>query len=41
MTDWLDKAVQKTKKKYQAQRAREERWAHEETAKRKLGGQFC
>jgi hypothetical protein len=41
MTDWLDKVVQRTKKKDQAQRTREERSAHEETAKRKLGGQFC
>jgi len=41
MTDWLDKAVQRTKKKYQVQRAREERLAHEEALKRRLGSQFC
>lgn len=41
MTDWLDKAVQRTKKKYQVQRAREEQLAHEDALKRRLGGQFC
>lgn len=41
MTDWLDKAVQRTKKKYQVQRVREEQLAHEEALKRRLGSQFC
>jgi hypothetical protein len=41
MSDWLDKAVQRTKKKYQSQRVREEQWAHEEAERRMRGGQFC
>jgi hypothetical protein len=40
-THWLDEAVQRTKEKYKLQRAREERSAHEEALKRRLGGQFC
>ena len=41
MSEWLDKAVQRTKKKYQGQRVREEQVAQEEAVKHKLGGQFC
>ena len=40
-TQWLDEAVQRTKEKYTVQRAQEERSAHEEALKRRLGGQFC
>lgn len=40
-THWLDEAVQRTKEKYKVQRDLEERSAHQETLKRKLGGQFC
>ena len=40
-THWLDEAVQRAKEKYKAQRAQEERSAHEQTLKRRLGGQFC
>lgn len=40
-TGWLDSAVQRTKEKYQIQRAREEQLAHEEALKRRLGNQFC
>ena len=40
-TNWLDEAVQRAKEKYKVQRAQEERLAHEEALKRRLGGQFC
>jgi hypothetical protein len=40
-TYWIDEAVKRTKEKYKAQRAQEERSAHEEALKRRLGGQFC
>jgi hypothetical protein len=40
-TQWLDEAVQRTKEKYKIQRAQEERLAHEEELKRRLGGQYC
>ena len=41
MNSWLEKAVQRTKKKYQGQRTLEEKSAYEDTMKRKLAGQFC
>ncbi len=41
LTHWLDEAVQRTKEKYKVQRAQEERSAHQEALKRRLGGQFC
>jgi len=41
LTHWLDEAVQRTKEKYKVQRALEEQKAHQETLKRRLGGQFC
>lgn len=40
-THWLDEAVQRTKEKYKVQRALEERRGHEESLKRRLGGQYC
>ena len=41
VADWLDEAVQRAKKKYEIQRALEEKQAQEEAVKRKLGSQFC
>ncbi len=41
LTHWLDEAVQRTKEKYKVQRALEEQLVHQETLKRRLGGQFC
>lgn len=41
VTDWLDKAVQQTREKYNVQRAREDELLREEALKRKLGSQFC
>ena len=40
-TSWLDATVQRTKEKYQIQRAQEEQLAHELSLKRRLGNQFC
>lgn len=41
VTGWLDSAVQRTKDKYQFQRAREEQSAQEESLRRRRGSQFC
>lgn len=40
-TDWLDATVERTKRKYEAQRAADERSVQAEAVKRKLDNQFC
>jgi hypothetical protein len=40
-TDWLDAAVERAKKKYELQRAQEEKSAEAEALKRRLSNQFC
>jgi hypothetical protein len=41
VADWLDRAVQRTKEKYQVQRDREETVIQLEALKRRLGSNFC
>ncbi len=41
VADWLDRAVQRTKERYQIQRDLEERVIQQEALKRKLGSNFC
>jgi hypothetical protein len=40
-SDWLDATVERTKKKYQVQRALDKRSVQADALKRKLGNQFC
>jgi hypothetical protein len=40
-TNWIDDAVQRTKEKYQVQRALEDKLIQEEGLKAKLGSRYC